>query len=369
MNTVRPEPMKVESLALFCLTPGGVRLAQRLRPLLPQLSTISECFTSEKLLQPGFTVFSGSFAETMAQAFKRFDALVVIGATGIVVRVIAPLLQDKLTDPAVVVLDERGEHAISLLSGHIGGANRLTQQIAELINADPVITTSTDVNGVAALDLLAQKLDAEIADFRHAVKSVNQMLVSGDRVGLWLDPRVNVQLTEYDQRGFIPVADLHSLPDLSVLVCISYHSDLPPTAIPVYQLVPKRVVLGVGCRRDTPFATLHPLLLQKFAELHIDPLALRAIGSITLKQDEAALQQLAHCYRVPFYVFTPEALRVHEHRFPCSNFVRQTVGVGCVSQPAACLLLEEYGGGKIIGETLREQGVTLTLALTLQETL
>ncbi|MEG0207524.1 cobalt-precorrin 5A hydrolase [Hafnia sp.] len=368
MNTVRPEATKLNSLALFCLTPGGVRLAQRLQPMLPQISLYSESFTSEKLAVSGFSTFDGSFAASMAQAFTRFDALVVIGATGIVVRVLAPLLQDKLQDPAVVVLDERGQHAISLLSGHLGGANRLARQIAALIEAEPVITTATDVNEVAALDMLAQKLDAQLADFRQGVKRVNQLLVSGDRVGLWIDPMFDEHVSEQDRRGFIVVDDLAALPDLTALVCISWQANLPPLTLPVFKLVPKRVVLGVGCRRDTPFATVHHLLLQQLTLLNIDPLAFRAIGSITLKQDEAALQQLAQRYAVPFHLFTPDALCEHEHRFPCSEFVRKTVGVGCVSQPAAWLLLEKYGGGKFVGETLREQGVTLTLALTLQET-
>lgn len=123
MNTARPE-----SIALFCLTPGGVRLARRIRAHMPLT-----CFTSEKLLEPGFIAFDGSFADTLRAAFHHYAALVVIGATGIAVRAIAPLLNDKLTDPAVVVIDERGQHVISLLSGHIGGANALTRRLADLL--------------------------------------------------------------------------------------------------------------------------------------------------------------------------------------------------------------------------------------------
>lgn len=111
MNTVKPE-----SIALFCLTPGGVQLAKRLATRLPLT-----CFTSVALWEPGFIPFEGGFAQTARRAFTRYSALIFIGATGIAVRVLAPLINDKFSDPAVVVIDERGQHVISLLSGHAGG--------------------------------------------------------------------------------------------------------------------------------------------------------------------------------------------------------------------------------------------------------
>ncbi len=197
MNTVKPE-----SIALFCLTPGGVRLAKRLAAMLPLT-----CYTSEALQEEGFIPFNGGFASAAREAFSSFSALIFIGATGIAVRVLAPLVNDKLSDPAVVVIDERARHVISLLSGHAGGANALTRYLAGMLDADPVITTATDVNELAALDTLAFQLNARMTDFRAAVKTVNQMLVSGKRVGLWCDGEFIGALSRCDRRGFIPVSD------------------------------------------------------------------------------------------------------------------------------------------------------------------
>lgn len=350
MNTAKPE-----SIALFCLTPGGVALAQRLQTALPLT-----CFTSEKLLQPGFIPFGESFAQTVEQAFSQYSALVFIAATGIVVRVIAPWVNDKLHDPAVVVMDERGEHVISLLSGHLGGANELTRQLAGILDADPVITTATDVNQLAALDTLAANLDATMKDFRLAVKTVNQMLVSKQRVGLWWDTDFAKTAALYDTRGFIPVNSLDALPELDALVCVTLRAELAELNIPLFKLVPKRVVAGMGCRRDTPPQIVSELLNQQLADNHFDPLALCAIGSVTLKQDETALLALAEKHQVPFKIFSVDQLSEHEQRFPVSEFVRDTIGVGSVSQPAAWLMSD----GKLVGSTLKQQGVTITLGVS-----
>lgn len=120
------------------------------------------------------------------------------------------------------------------------------------------------------------------------------------------------------------------------------------------------MVAGIGCRRDTPFPLLAALLARQLEAHRLDPLALKAIGSVTLKQHEQGLIQLASCCRVPFETFPADALREHEHHFPASSFVRKTVGVGSVSGPAAWLLSH----GQLLGETLREQGVTITLGVS-----
>ncbi|HAT1571052.1 TPA: cobalt-precorrin 5A hydrolase [Kluyvera cryocrescens] len=350
MNTVKPD-----DIALFCLTPGGVVLAKRLSAALPMT-----CMTRDALVEEGFVPFDGSFAHSVQQAFTRHSALIFIGATGIAVRVLAPLLVDKFHDPAVVVIDERGQHVISLLSGHIGGANALAAHLAGLLGVDPVITTATDVNEVAALDTLACQLNARMRDFRTAVKTVNQMLVSQKRVGLWWDESLTVEVSRCDRRGFITVTDLQQLPELDALVCISLRDTLPELPLPHWKLVPRRIVAGIGCRRGTCCGVITDLLLRQMASQRLDPLALKAIGSIVVKQDELGLIQLASDFDVPFEIFSVAELSEHEHRFPSSLFVKQTVGVGSVSGPAAWLL----SNGHLIGENLREQGVTITLGVT-----
>ncbi len=350
MSTVRPDL----SVALFCLTPGGVALARRLRPHLNM-----SCFTSPTLIEPGFIPFDGGFASALRQAFGQYDRLIVIGATGVTVRVLAPVLHDKLTDPAVVVLDEQGQFAISLLSGHLGGANQLARQLADILGGQAVITTATDVNNMAALDQLAGEIDGRIDNFRDSVKTVNQMLVSGKKVGIWWHPALVAQKERVDTRGFVPVEDLVALPELDGLVYISYHREMLRLNVPTFKLVPRRVVVGIGCRRGVDPVLVAQMLSAHLADNDLDPLALKAIGSVELKRDEPALNQLARSSGVPFQLFPVSALSELEHLFPVSDFVRQTVGAGCVSQPVAWLL----SGGNITGHTLKQQGVTMTLGV------
>ncbi|OTA14911.1 cobalamin biosynthesis protein CbiG [Xenorhabdus vietnamensis] len=347
--------------ALFCLTEGGIALARRLQSHLAM-----DCFTSPELLESefmdadsGFMAFEDGFASTVRKAFIQYGALIMIGATGIAIRVIAPLLKDKMTDPAVVVLDEKGQFAISLLSGHMGGANKLAQQIADILDGQAVITTATDVNQVAALDMLSQQIDGEMENFRTNVKTVNQMLANGKRVGIWWHPSLRCEKDRYDTRGFIPVDALDDRPELDALVYVSYERTNLVLAIPTFKLIPRRIVAGIGCRRGVKAERLTELLEHHLAEYSFEPLALKAVGSIELKKAEPALIQLAEKCQIPFQIFSVNQLAQCEQEFPVSEFVRKTVGIGCVSQPVAWLMSQ----GHLVGHTLREQGVTITLGV------
>ncbi|MBI6550048.1 cobalt-precorrin 5A hydrolase [Xenorhabdus lircayensis] len=355
MNIVAPKKIMPEKTsALFCLTAGGMALARRLQSHLTM-----DCFTSPELVETGFSAFDGGFANTVRKSFIQYGALIMVGATGIAIRVIAPLLKDKMNDPAVVVLDEKGQFAISLLSGHMGGANDLAQQIADILGGQAVITTATDVNQLAALDVLSQQIGGEMENFRSSVKTVNQMLVNGKRVGIWWHPALDCEKDHYDTRGFIPVTDLNRLPELDALVYVSYGRERLALAIPTFKLVPRRIVAGIGCRRGVEAERVTRLLERHLAEHDLDSLALKAIGSVELKKAEPALIHLAEEREIPFQIFSVNQLAQCEQVFPASEFVRKTVGIGCVSQPVAWLMSQ----GHLVGCTLREQGVTITLGV------
>lgn len=346
MNLEKPR------LAIVTLTPGAKQQALRLAKLMP-----CDCYTSDKLVSEGFIGFGGSMADCVQRLFTAYQGLLFICATGITVRMIAPLVTDKLADPAVLVMDEQGQYVISLLSGHVGGGNKLTLEIAELLGATPVITTATDVNQVAALDTLIQQVGANVADYRGAVKQINQLLVSKQRVGLYLE-----QVAIEDTRGFTMVEKIEQPPsDLAALVIVSNGTGLPINChCPVIQIIPKNIVVGIGCRRDTDAELIYQTLCQHLATYQIDIRAVKQIGSVIIKQDEVGLIALAKRLAVPFRVFAIADLQQHEQRFPISEFVRKTIGVGSVSQPSAWLMSD----GNLLGETLKQDGITITLGVS-----
>lgn len=364
-------------LAILTITPNGQSQALKINDLISMTGTVKttiantftakkaihcDCYTSDKLLSVGFLGFEGQMSACVARLFNQYEALLFICATGITVRMIAPLVSDKLSDPAILVMDEQGHNVISLLSGHVGYANALTLEIATLIGANPVITTATDVNQKAALDVMAQALDANIEAYRIHVKMINQMLVSNKRVGLWLDPEIIIEATHvYDTRGYILVDCLEKIDtlllDAFVIVSI-YHIDIS-ASIPIVRLVPKRVVVGIGCRKNIQCDAIYLSLMQQLSASNLHPLSLKAMGSILLKANEQGLIDLSERLNIPFNTYSVAILKAYEHYFPHSTWVKKTVGIGSVSEPVAWHMSQ----GNLIGTPFKQDGMTITLGV------
>lgn len=180
-----------------------------------------------------------------------------------------------------MVIDERAQHVISLLSGHAGGANALARYLAGMLGADPVITTATDVNDMAALDTLAFQLNARMSDFRSAVKIVNQMLVSNKRVGLWWDDETDAGCQPLRQARIYYGHPISTSSLNWMRWCASPYAPIYLSCLfPHWKLVPQRVVAGAVVaviRRSRCWLRCLPANSTQ----QLDPLALKAIGSIT----------------------------------------------------------------------------------------
>ena len=165
---------------IICFTEHGVLLAEQLINGLAAHGILCEAWPKKKEYRSALPVevafLEGTLSEWTAEQFRSKDLLIFIGSTGIAVRSIAPYVQSKKTDPAVIVVDEQGRHAISLLSGHIGGANELTLLVAELTGAEPVITTATDLHGKFAVDAFAARRNLYM-DSMPAAKEIAAALV------------------------------------------------------------------------------------------------------------------------------------------------------------------------------------------------
>ena len=256
------------------------------------------------------------------QHFDVSDALLFIGACGIAVRAIAPLIKDKTTDPAVVVMDEAGQHVIPLLSGHIGGANALAIRIAEKTGAVPVVTTATDLRGIPAIDAWAVENDCAIEN-PAAIKAFSAAALAGRSVG----------------------------------VAITERAIQPPFPVTLI-LRPRTLALGAGCKKDTDPAVFEEKALDFLRQCGVSLLAVKALATIDIKKEEPALNRFCDKYRLPLLAYSADELRAAPGVFAHSVFVEKTVGVGNVCERAAVLA---SGGVLLMGKTA-QAGITFALA-------
>lgn len=280
-------------------------------------------------------------ADWTAKALSSKRALVYVGAAGIAVRAVAPHLVSKASDPAVVAVDECGHFAVPLVSGHLGGANELARQIAGVCGATAVITTATDANGVFAVDEWARVQGMSVDDVRR-IKKVSAKLLAGETIAVRsafpIDgaPPEGVTLTERD--------------DADVWVDVSAHDAMT--------LVPRALVLGIGCKRGTANEALETRFAAFCEENGILPSAICAAATIDLKRDEQGLAAFcaAHGWTLSFY--TAEELAAVEGNFTPSAFVAQTTGVDNVCERAAVKL----AGGELSVKKYAGDGMTFALA-------
>jgi len=345
-------------IAIWALTPDGASLALKIAARLPG----SALFFSERLdsALSGVMRFA-RLKEAVAVHFKKYPAHFFIMSTGIVVRMIAPLIQHKTHDPAVLAADEKGRHVISLLSGHIGGANALTLKIAGLIRADPVITTATDIQGVPAIDLLAKEKGLAIEN-PGAIKYVNMALITGESIGLYdpyrilADELMNIELMNIQHSTF----NIQHPMEGTGQSCGVFVDDICQT-LPEKILVlrPASLVAGIGCNRNTSADEMGLLLEKVLARFHLSQLSLRCLASIDLKADEKGLLMLAEQFNRPLKFFNREALNSVKTIQNPSAVVEKHVGVKSVCEAAAILGANQ---GQLVAPKQNTPNATVAIA-------
>ncbi|MCL2137280.1 MAG: cobalamin biosynthesis protein [Coriobacteriia bacterium] len=285
--------------------------------------------------------------KTTVSLFATGSVLVFIGSAGIAVRAIAPYVKNKSLDPAVIVLDEAGEFVIPIISGHLGGANRYARSIGRLLDATPVITTATDVQGVFSFDAFASEFGYVVLN-PPMVKHVASAMLKGETVGLCSDFAID---------GKLP--DLVSVSDTGKTgVVISLDQQKAPFAQSL-KLYPKCYHLGIGSRKGIGHEAVEQAFDEVIDKLGIPRQAVSCIASIDLKQNEAAIKALAQKLHLPFKTYQAAQLDAVAGRFEQSEFVYATTGTRNVCE-AAAYLSSDYG--EIIQTKTARAGVTLAVA-------
>lgn len=286
-----------------------------------------------------------SLRDWTTQAWLCADALLFVSACGIATRAIAPLVCDKFEDPAVVCVDESASFAVSLLSGHVGGANELARRVARACGAQAVVTTATDVNGVFAVDAWAKEQGLVLLD-RAEAKRVSVELLEGRPVGFASDVPFDGELPS----GIV-------IGNCAVGFSVSYNAQKRPFAHTL-RLIPRTVVVGVGCKRGTSAERILQLVDSCLEEARVAPETVCALASIDVKADEPGLVQAARERGWDARFFSAEQLAAVPGTFSSSAFVQQTVGVDNVCERAACA-----GGEQLLLGRRSSDGVTAALAV------
>ena len=384
--------------AYFYLTDEGGKLAHKLAAS-----------------HPGDIYNKENFKENLRAGFSKYDSLVCIMATGIVVRILAPLIVHKTSDPAVVVLDQKGKYAISLLSGHLGGANDLAREMAAISGGEAVITTATDVAGELSFDTFAKKYNMAIENIGQ-LKHISGALLAGKKVSVFTDKNIEKlypELAEEQKRGMIdifPLSDFFKIyktkninnaktKDLKAknIITTTIESsstnidnvefDIPAVVIDegfslneyiiaepksfsdnisqpdhILYLRPRTICAGIGCKRNMEQKPIEEALLQTLKEEGIHPLSLKCIATIPLKSDEPGIIGTAANLNVPLQIIPTEEIEkldINQLGIATSEFVASQTGVLSVS--TACSYLAS-GKGEILRDKAKYKGITVALS-------
>lgn len=353
-------------IAVVAVTKQGIKLAERTAELLFAAGEhnlviyIPEKFSRSQLGEQWKT-YHQPLRELFGELFAEYDGIVCIMALGIVIRLVAPYVKKKTTDPAIVVMDELGKNVISALSGHWGGANSLALQIAEALQANPVITTATDVNGLPAIEVLAQENGWSVEPF-ELVKKVNADIVHGNKIIIYSEAPLDLEPTENilieDFARYSP----EQLEESRVILVTNLSAgSFPPN---ILFLRPQNLCIGIGCRRGVSAYEIKVAIMSALEEAGRAIGSVRSLTSVDIKSNETGLLETAEELNLPVEFFTRKAIQalqsIRKDDFAFSEFVNDKIGVGGVCEPVAIMGAGETS--KLILPKTKYGKVTIALA-------
>lgn len=372
-------------LAIISFTENGIKLSQTVAKSLSgrKVTLYTKCsrYTAEDLKVQRV---KESLQVWTAQRMAEGDALLFIGACGVAVRAIAPNLTDKLHDVPVLVMDEEGQYVIPILSGHVGGANELAREFADLMDARPVITTATDVQKKFAVDLFAKRNHLEIMN-KDGIAKVSAKALAGEQLTIAIRAK-NIEcyhpkfceVCEEDfteaENQLLREASMHKQdqevcgvePPLRLVPYVKNQqidivvSEMPDNKNALIWLRPKRYVVGMGCRKNKASEELLAFYQETLEQAMVEPGEVYALASIDKKKDEPGLLAISERMRIPFFTYTAEELNRVGACVHSSEFVKAQVGVDNVCERAA--LAGCGANGTLIYEKQAFDGMTIAIA-------
>lgn len=381
-------PAGIRRVLLITCSVRGYATMQKMAKKLENISG-AEIITKVKCEALPEVSMKGTVKACVDAYFEQVDAIVFVTASGIAVRSVAEHLTHKSKDPAIVCMDECGKHVISLVSGHAGGANALTQMLADVMWATPVITTATDVEGRFSIDEYAREHNLVVTDWAKAKAISAEVLATGAKP-VWVDEAEVLQEEEKraceirKEQKSTGIDGGENEINVQKLQIGSHQVVITPQDVSVdaqtLQLIPRCIVAGVGCKKGTPVDKIEHAVQDAFAIAGLRMEALCAVASIDLKKEEAGLLEFCETRNVPFETYAAEELQAVPGTYSASEFVSGVTGVDNVCERSAVKYASEHGmnqGEQLLGRQakhgellLRKQaygGVTVALAYVCSE--
>ncbi|HZJ82338.1 MAG TPA: cobalt-precorrin 5A hydrolase [Clostridia bacterium] len=328
-------------VACLSFTDKGKLLGER-------LISINETY---KMVHIHNSHIEGGIKGFLEKSWIEYDGFIFISATGIAIRMSHPYIESKAKDPAIVVIDDEARFSISLLSGHLGGANEIAKAMGEYLGSIPVITTASDNRGIDSIDIFAKENDYYIEDL-STVTEITSMMVNDKRVGIYTEDE---KLIKYP--NLMRIYDLKDI-DKSIegIIIITSKKEIGSIDIPYTILRPKNINIGIGCRKGVEEEIIIQAIELALSKNNLSSKSIKSMGTVEIKKDELGLIKAAKYYDCPLKIFTIEDILPIEDIFQKSQFVKDTIGVYSVSEPCAYFL----GGSPVVGKFIHK-GVTISI--------
>lgn len=355
-ETKQPE-MKI---AIIAITRNGSVIGKK---LLSSLNCAELHVSARYACESDHTVRSfepTALKEVLNSLWNRVDGFIFIMSTGIVVRLVAPLLRSKSSDPAITVMDDQGRFSISLLSGHLGGANELTERCAAITGSSAVITTATDAAGLPSFDMLAKEMGWGIDNICH-VKNLNTLLLDNRQIAV-VDHSGHTR-KYFQGRGNLSFHDSigHATESMAEGYLFVTSRQLAPEEVPANALIlrPRNLVLGIGCNRGTSMEEIELFVTLQMHQLQLCPECIQSIATAEAKSDEDGLIAYAKKVGIPLKLFSSTELNRVVVTTPPSRHALDAIGATGVAEPAAILA---SGGGRLLLNKVKTKNLTLAVA-------
>jgi cobalt-precorrin 5A hydrolase len=355
-----------KGIAIVAITKRGVETALKIKQALTKQDLQSTVFAPEKYSQTGVTQLDKKFDEFIKGTYSKVDAIVGVMATGIIIRAVAPHLEGKLTDPAVIGVDAAGRFVISLLSGHYGGANELTKLIAEGIDATPVITTASDATGKLSIDELARLLHLKIENPTSLV-AVNSAIVNDGKLVIVKMQDVKLGLTKVV--GF-DVKEAETAEEAAKIVngydagAVITRQSVPKKKFskPVTFLEPLTIAVGLGARKEISEEAVVDAVNAALAKANVPLERVDHIATVSIKKDSQSMIDAAETLGLELEFIDVKVLGEFKHRdlSPDSEIVKRNIGIGGVCERAALMAAGEKP--RLILKKTILNGVTVAVA-------